>query len=508
MSIDTTVQSDEAQAAVLRNETRAVVLLLAYFAARLIYIAATVDHSIPPDEVTHMGIVRLHAATWGLPADTADSYQFGLMTHTPRLYYYLMGRCLNLNAFGVDDVLYLRLCHIPLGLLCVWFGYLWMRMITESSLVRVVFVAIVTNTLMFSFVSASVSYDNLTNCLAAASLFLCFRFMEVRDVKTFAAFVLALSLGGLTKATFLPMATVLFLLVVVNEWRAFIRLLRRQGTTIASTDKPSAATGAWNWGTVLLCSAAAVFALLNVRLYGTNLVRYRAIVPSMVQVLPLEICLQNRIFARNYVVSQYQEGKLTFEEAREMIEQNLQHVPNRAGIHGYLVFTRRYLTGKESVMSFGRYVPHWFISMTRSIYGVDGHRRLFLPEAQRRIYYFFPAAAAAIFAGICVFPRWRAVGRHRRMACLFYALVAVAFYVIILFQFNYRHHMSTAHPTVGLAGRYLFPVLLPYYGLLAQLLIDYFPRRVQAVPAVGLAAFFIMNDFPFYLSSASFRLIV
>ena len=95
-------------------------LLLAYFGVRLIFFALMISPSVPPDEVTHVGLCRIFSKVFLLPVNSPETYEFGLVTNTPWLYYWIMGKLLHLNVCGIPDLLFLRLLNIPLAFGTVW----------------------------------------------------------------------------------------------------------------------------------------------------------------------------------------------------------------------------------------------------------------------------------------------------------------------------------------------------------------------------------------------------
>ena len=94
------------------------------------------------------------------------------------------------------------------------------RLITPDPLSRVLSLLLVTNTLMFTGLAASVSYDNLTNLLAALAIAQLLAFLAVRRGATLLGFGLAVLAGCLTKLAFLPLAAILAATLLWRERRA------------------------------------------------------------------------------------------------------------------------------------------------------------------------------------------------------------------------------------------------------------------------------------------------
>ena len=104
--------SERAARPIPRWELAAYGALLAYFAARVVFLAVRLHTFVPPDEVTHMGRVLAYAGTWGVPDEGPATYEFGLVGHRPWLYYWLMARVLALYHLTVGSAV---ACELEAG---------------------------------------------------------------------------------------------------------------------------------------------------------------------------------------------------------------------------------------------------------------------------------------------------------------------------------------------------------------------------------------------------------
>jgi len=52
---------------------------------------------------------------------------------------------------------------------------------------------------------------------------------------------------------------------------------------------------------------------------------------------------------------------------------------------------------------------------------------------------------------------------------------------------------------LGLQGRYIFPVLVPIYGLVAYGIGELAPEKARPWLVAGVAAFYLYGDFPWFL---------
>ena len=166
-----------------RWELAAIGLLLVWFAARVAWLAFQVHPFVPPDEVTHFGRVLAFAQVAGVPDDGPGTFEHGLVGRAPWLYYWLMARAIALNVFPLPDLVFARLVNGLLGLATVALGICWVRAWCTSAWARVLFAVLLSNTLMFTGLAGSVSYDNGANLLAAGAVLAFTRFRLSRRVE-------------------------------------------------------------------------------------------------------------------------------------------------------------------------------------------------------------------------------------------------------------------------------------------------------------------------------------
>src|SRR4029078_6207021 len=120
--------------------------------------------AIPPDERFHYGTVQLFAQNGWLPFihNQLGHYNLGEVAHTP---YFLYGYILSIPYHFLNHVngsIYiLRLLNIALGAASLYVAYRLFSKLGLPQAVRNLSIFMMANTLMFVFLSASVSYDNL-----------------------------------------------------------------------------------------------------------------------------------------------------------------------------------------------------------------------------------------------------------------------------------------------------------------------------------------------------------
>jgi len=463
-----------------------VTTLMIYFGLRLVYFAATISPYVPPDEVTHFGICQVFSGVFLLPPNSPASFQYGLVTNVPWLYYWVMGKLLSLNFFGVPDLVFLRLANIPLAFATVYYVWRLLRLLTEDRLAGVVLVAALTNTLMFSFQSAAVSYDNLTNLLAAMATYYLFAFFKERSLPRLALALLCLLAGCLTKVTYLPLALLLALVFALREARRVPELLRAGRQALKSCD--------WRGGALL--AAILVALLLNLNLYGRNYLRYGTVAPSVENVLPFEQAMKHRLTARNRIFAMYKEGRITVEKAKEMASQ----ISHKGDRQDTINLVQNY-AGLEQAgfrpMVVAPYSAMWILQMLSTSFGIKAH--IGMPNQG---FSFIPLTVLILFVLASYPVRWRPRDLGGFPSCLL--AIPACYAAFLVYKINYPAYVDSKDIVLTVAGRYLFPVLGPLYAVSSLYLMRLF-KGYRA--RLALAAFAVLvlvgSDFPFFLSSVT-----
>lgn len=454
-----------------------------YFGLRLLFLATSISPFIPPDEVTHFGICSIFSTVPFLPENSPESYQYGLVTNIPWLYYWIMGKLLALNFTGISDLVFLRLLNIPLAFAFVFYVWRTLRLVTDDRLTQILLVVAMTNTMMLTFLSAFVSYDNLTNLLAAMSVYYLLAFFKTRSAATLAASFVCQLAGCLTKITFLPLIPVLSSVLIIHEIKNIPRL-------------PSALVTCFRgdmWRSSIVALALLSGLALNIQLYGGNYSNYGTITLETTDVLPLESALQYRLTARGYVFKLFKEGRVSKTQALEMTSR-IDHPGDRADAVFMIENYAKFKNGEIRFMGLPEYIPLWTERMAAGIFGVFGHLQIanYWPTIA-------PISLLAVLTFLAFLIRWRPWD-----AAWFpsYLMVIAGFYTIFLmYRFNYQEYLDNGTPYVALQGRYIFPVIGPIYVLSSYYLMRLFKVRAARVAIFGLAAFiFIMSDFPLFLA--------
>ncbi len=464
-----------------------IILLGIYFMGRLLYFVFTVGQGVPPDEMTHIGIIQLYAESGlGIENSTA-SLQHGLVTHVPYLYYFLLGKAAALLG---SDYITLRVLNIGLALASLIVAYQLSLLMLKNRLMRVLFFVMLTNTLMFSFLSASVNYDNLANLLALLAIYFLVRYLrplskcsDTAKSANLLLFFISTLLGLLTKGTFLMLAPIL----------AVVWLLLGYQTVRADWQQLVQRVRAGRGRVFILAIVALLCMVANLSLYGVNLVRYGHIVPDCSQVLSHEKCMENRIYARNWVISQYREDKLSYMEAWRATEA-IRHPGDIAHAKRLLNNERQYRQVKPDNLNLLDYMHLvWEQAMKPSIFGIQAHRSMLRSANELWVY------GVICFAALLLWVRAIRFDGSDNL-WLGMAVLVFGYYLFLVGYYNYRGYLYNHALLLGVQGRYMFHVLVPLYLMMAEFLLRPFQKWGQIIVVVVVAVVFIMGDFPYYLS--------
>ncbi len=453
-------------------------LLLAWFAGRIAWLALEMHPFVPPDETTHIGRVVAYAKVWGVPDNGPATFEHGLIDHRPWLYYWLIARSLVLNVFPISDLVFARLVNGLLGLATAVVGILWMREWCRSPWARALFAVLLTNTLMFTALAASVSYDNGANLLAAGSVLALTRFRNERSADWLLAFAALVLAGCLAKRTFLPLSFLLLVLLIVRE-RSRLRNVAAHAIAALRDAGPR---------TFALAGTVVLLAGFTLALYGGNLVHYGKLRPGFDEIVGEENAMKNRIYARDRIVGQFRDGEITIQQARQRASR-IRHGGDRSDT---LFLLKTAQLPESSVLGRLPYVAEWTWRMLRTSVGYLGHRRAVKEDSTLAVYF-------AVFGLAAILIAWRWRPGASKGVPVDAAFLVLGFAFVLMWLVNYPNYEKSRYIEMALQGRYAFPVLLPFYGLLAWSLGELAPAKVRPWLVTGVAIFFLYGDLPWLL---------
>ena len=459
-----------------------VVTILIYFGLRLLFFSLTISPDVPPDEVTHFGLCKIYSRVLSLPDNSSETYEYGLVTNSPYLYYWIMGRILAINYLGIPDLLLLRLFNIPFAFATVFFVWRILKLLTSEGLPQFLLIIAMTNTLMFTFLSATISYDNLVNLLAAMGIYYLLAFFRYRSGDLLALSLLCQLAGCLTKVSFLPLVLAMNSILIVCEFKNLRHVPRAVWTHLQIL------TGR----RVLITLGIFIVFVLNVHLYGGNFYKYKKLSPSMTDVLPIDKAMQHRVTARDIIFRLFKEGEITKYQAM-MMALKIKHPGDRDGVL-YLIENYDALKrGGPKPMEPPKYALFWLRQMGATIFGIMGYLGMFNFGPLLRLF-----GALGILAALAFLLRWRPHDGGR--LALIMIVIAIFYGIFLMYGFNYRSYLFTGSPFLAVQGRYIFPVIGPIYVLASFYLPQLFKKRyAQLILVTAASVLFLSSDFPYFL---------
>jgi hypothetical protein len=393
-------------------------VLLLLFTGSATFFALNLKRAIIPDEPAHFILSKHFSTTWGIPPDIPETYHLGYISHKPFLYYWLNGRFLNVVEFLIPNMTdwrqlaALRLLNVIYSTLAVIFCYLLSKEIFENRWWQIFSSFLLTNTLMFVFLSGGVNYDNLTNLCAFASIYFLVRVIIGKSFyENSMGWLIFISANTLTEKKALPLA-----LITGVVWLLYI-MKNRQYIDL----RPK-----WNWKLNSLIVIFVSLFFLNISIWGVNLVKYHAIRPPCNKIMTEDQCNLSPFVARAQ--------KLNLPEKLTLINVIEEHYPDPL-----------------------EYVwDYWTFSMLKRIYGIMGHKS------------YFPDLIITFYRLLIIWVMVVAIRYWKHLTFMIGSLTTIlVFYSITLLATNYNGELITGFKHVAIQGRYIFPVIGVAYTLIA-----------------------------------------
>jgi hypothetical protein len=246
----------------------------------------------------------------------------------------------------------------------------------------------------------------------------------------------------------------------------------------------------WRYFTLPL---AILLLVLNLQLYGGNLLRYKKIAPEMSAVLSPEIALQNRISARDTIFTLLKEQRISYDQAVGMTSL-IDHPGDRADAIYLAKNYVQYMSNGPGLMSPLSYIIPWGQQMLSGVFGIAGHLSMnSIWPTNLSIVVLMALTTLAILI------RWRP--RKEELLPSLLGIVAGFYGVFLMYAVNYRIYIYFASFPLALQGRYIFPIIGPLYVLTCYYLLRLFNGKHARLCLTAAAAFvFIASDFPFFLT--------
>lgn len=459
-------------------------ILFIYFLCKTLYFALNIGVNISPDEVTWFGRCLIFSKFIFLPTNSPESYEYGLVTHNPYLYFWIMGKALHLNFFAVSDLVFLRCINICIGLATVWFSWKTILILTEKNSTRLLFIILCTNTLMLTFLNSFVSHDNLVNFFAVTSIYFLLAYFQHRAIFQLLLCILFILAGCLTKLSFLPFAILVFFVLMLKEYNHLGGLIGELKSSFLFT----------NFRRSVLMTLCISFLALNLDLHLGNIIKFRSLSASPEAVVGLENAMQYRIFARGHIVQQFKDNKLSLPDAGRMAMRYIKHEGDRNDALILLnIAAQEKLQNSHYRIDRFRYGFAWADRILSLTFGIAGHKAVLKTGASLA-----PYILIFLFAAILMIRQFRLSDMNGNAIILLVILIG---YTLVLMQYvNYGTYQRYGTIYIALQGRYLFPVIYAGYALTANYLTSFKSPRLNIMVAITVAAVFIFGEFPWFLT--------
>jgi len=421
--------------------------LFILFGITILFFAFRLRMGLSPDSSYHIEVSRAYSTTWGIPENTPDTYQWRDITRIPYLYFWINARLLNLNDGNINEVILLRLVNVIYSLGTVFVTYLLSKEVLKGKWVRLMPVFLLTNTLMFLFLSSSINYDNLGNLFSVLGIYFFVKFVKSKlSIAYLLLMLIAVSLGSFTKYTVLPLA---FILVILSSVHIFLERKKIKDIKFGKE--------------LFLLLPLTILLFFNIQIYGVNLIKYGGLEPKCEQILTHEQCLSNGVYYRDMVTM-------------PAIEVN--------GIAHII----QMITDGERVNPV-IYFRYWIWNIVGKVYGIMGDNSLQTTDTLKVLYLFFLSVGATL-----TFVYWK---KFKRLD--YYLLITFLFYVLVLFLAqNYKMYLKHNHMYLALQGRYLFPVISIGYVMYIKTLFFIKKKWLFSLILIPLILLFIYGCIPYF----------
>jgi hypothetical protein len=294
-------------------------------------------------------------------------------------------------------------------------------------------------------------------------------------------------MGMLTKITFLPYVFILLSVLLFYERKN----LRSLPSSTVSLFSP------FRWKNYLMLIFCLFFLTANAYLFLGNIFKYGQIQPEMDKVIGLENAMKHRLFARDYIVRLFREGKISYPDAKSMANTYIAHLGDRYGALMLIEQAAREKAWKKKPrMDLFRYAFVWTDLVMGKIFGIMGHKGM-----EKRGIELAPYFLVFIVAGALLLRRIKTSDLHGTSCYLLF--IAVAYTLTLMVLVNYKLYLDYGIVVADLQGRYIFPVLSAIYASVAYYLAGFGSRRWQWGIFLLVTAVFIYGEFPWFLQKVS-----
>lgn len=429
------------------NAKLVLILILAIFSAYSIFIATNLQTAVIPDETYRFEVATYFGDTLGIPTDVPIAYSSGdNLQRTPYLGYWLYGRAINVFQLFQPDatewqiLVALRIFNWLFALGTLIFLYGLSKELIANKWWQLFPVFMLTNTLMFVFLSGGVNYDNPTIFACAGALYFFVRALKKEKfVVNSLAWAIFIAIACLIKYSILPLALAMGVIWLVD-------VIRNRKTLQLEPIKK------WHWSTLIYLIVLVGLVSLNIALYGVNLVKFHSLTPTCNDTFPQEVCDASFFGMRH----------------KEMA------LPEKLTLIG--AFKQGY---PEPIRYF---FDEWVREMLKRIYGIMGEKNYF----PINIAYFHIALFWILLLGFRYIKKLDFINIS--------LIIIFSFYTFVLIAMNYNSELVYGfNKYIALQGRYLFPVIGIGYVLITHILTQTTNKLLRWGTTVALIGLFLYS---------------
>jgi hypothetical protein len=389
----------------------------------------------------------------------------GLVMTGPNIYGNITGKLLFLiNLLISNESLSLNIVSLlqtSFGLLNIYYIYKISGFVFKKKLPRVFVIFILTNIQMFSYLMNYLTYDNLVNLASSASIYYLLNYLKEKDIKNVFLLGIFLCIGILTKYTF---GVLLVMIILVLLFHARLRIKE----FIKDINK-----FIFNKKNLFLKLILFVLISLNIFFYAHNIIVNKTLIPSPGA-------------GRRYCS---QDSSKQVEEI-EIIEQGTPVVETEIFKEGGENLQEQEVK-KDNVFSYFR---HWFLLMVGRTFNIASHKSLSKPTIFTRVFSFLIILSFLLFL-----VKYRFKDKYINILVLF-----LLGYISFLFFFRYNIYISREEDSgnLGIAGRYMFPVISSFVILFVYSFWNISKKKiVPIIILILISVFFLYSDKIFLLQN-------
>lgn len=423
------------------------IFILVWFVIQATIIAIITKFGLPPDESFHFNLIKLYAESGVTPfLDSQEGYYWlGDVIRKPSiLYHYAMSWPYRLLDGLPATYVYLRFINIGFAVGTLMLVKKLAKQLELSGFVANLSLFMLVNTLMFTFLSAAISYDNPLIMLTMLSLVLLVSLMKNFRSMTFLFLVLVMLVTSVVKFTFLPIA--LFIAVV------FVAYYKRGIGSKAKLILKDIKDNLFTKQTMFILLLILISLVFVSERYGVNVVEYGSIRVECTEVHSIEDCRKRPIFQRS-----------------EKVE----------------------AMNREPTLSIPEFSLKWAATAKERIYGVFAHE-----STKSTTFVSYGTWIIIGLMGIALIQKYK----WERKPLNYLVIISFA-YVVVAAAKNFLGYQNTGIFGMGLQGRYIFPVLPMLYLAGNYYVEKWLKNRRFLLPTYALLTIcvFIVAGLPSYL---------